>query len=220
MTGTPRLDLDQDGSQLISAAAGHLEVIVDLPAGPARGLAIVGHPQPLLGGTARHKLPHFLARALRDAGWIALRPNFRGAGRSSGEHDGGRGEAADVLALHDTATALRPDLGVALVGFSFGAFVLARVARALADRGTPAWRLVLAGMPSGEVESKRQFDPPTDLPAALIVHGEQDDWVPLVNVLDWARPQGQPVVVVPGAGHFFAGHLPTLRDLMLAHLRP
>jgi hypothetical protein len=34
-------------------------------------------------------------------------------------------------------------------------------------------------------------------------------------VLDWARPQGLSVTVVPGAGHFFHGQLPLLKQLVV-----
>ena len=50
----------------------------------------------------------------------------------------------------------------------------------------------------------------------LVIHGEQDDVVPLTATLDWARPQSLPVVVVPGGGHFFHGQLPLLRSIVLA----
>jgi len=39
--------------------------------------------------------------------------------------------------------------------------------------------------------------------------------VPLSAVLDWARPQALPVIVVPGVGHFFHGQLPLLKNLVL-----
>ena len=39
----------------------------------------------------------------------------------------------------------------------------------------------------------------------LMVHGEQDEVVPLVRAMDWARPRSIPVVVIPGASHFFHG---------------
>ena len=61
---------------------------------------------------------------------------------------------------------------------------------------------------------------PAELHArTLVVHGEQDDTVPLSSVMDWARPQVLPVLVVPGGGHFFHGQLPLLRELVLRHLR-
>ena len=213
------LDLSHSGAQLLAIAAGQTELIVDAPAAEARGLAIIGHPQPLQGGHAMHKLPHFLARALREAGWLVVRPNFRGVGRSSGVHDAGLGEAEDVLALHDLLRGQRPVLPMALVGFSFGAFVMARVASVLTDRGTPASWICLAGMPAGEAGG-RQYDTPAGFADALVVHGEQDERVPLAAVLDWARPQVQPVVVVPGADHFFTGKLHVLRALVLSHLKP
>jgi alpha/beta superfamily hydrolase len=90
----------------------------------------------------------------------------------------------------------------------------------LADRGRSAWRTSLAGMPFGEVDGGRCYDTPAGLPDALVVHGERDERVPLQAVLDWARPQSQPVVVVPGADHFFTGRLPLLRGLVLSHARP
>lgn len=219
------VDLAQPGAQLLDGPAGPLEVWLDLPppqAGVAAGVAVVAHPQPLLGGSAQHKIPALLARALADAGWQVLRPNFRGVGRSAGTYDAGQGEADDLLALSRSVRAQAPagqPVRLALLGFSFGAFVQARVARQLQDEGAPAWRVVLAGMPSGTVPAGRHYDTPGALQQALVVHGECDEAVPLAQVLDWARPDGQPVVVVPGADHFFSGKLPRLRDLVLSHLR-
>lgn len=214
------LDLSRSGVQHWPLNGGVMEVLLDVPPTEPVGRVLLGHPQPLLGGHAGHKLPQFLARAFWAAGWLVVRPNFRGVGQSSGEHALGVGEADDVLALHAQLDAQCPGQRTALVGFSFGAFVMAQVARQLADRGAPAWRVCLAGMPSGTVAGQRHYDTPDGLPEALVIHGERDERVPLSAVLDWARPTGQPVVVVPEADHFFNGKLPLLRTLALAHLRP
>lgn len=211
-------DVDRSSTVLLSAPAGPMEVVFDLPAGKPVGLALVAHPQPLLGGHALHKVPHVLARALADAGWWTARPNFRGVGRSAGQHDEGSGEAEDLLWLAQEMRSAFPGLKLALIGFSFGAFVQARVARTLADHGEPAWRVVLAGMPFGEVGGGRRYDTPRGLAGALVVHGEHDERVPLAAVLEWAAPDTQPVVVVPGADHFFSGRLPVLRGLVMRHL--
>ena len=56
-------------------------------------------------------------------------------------------------------------------------------------------------------------------PQTLVVHGEQDDTVPLASVMDWARPQSLPVTVVPGGEHFFHGQLPLLKALVVRHVR-
>ncbi len=212
------MNIIESGAMLLPGPIGPMEVLFDLPKQVARGLAVIAHPQPLLGGRAQHKVPHFLARALCDTGWLVARPNFRGVGRSAGEHDHGLGETDDVLYLCESMRQAYPDLRLALVGFSFGAFVQARAARQLADRGAPAWRVCLAGMPFGEVEAGRRYDTPGGIPDALVIHGEEDERVPLKAVLDWARPQSQPVVVIPGADHFFTGRLPVLRNLVTSHL--
>jgi alpha/beta superfamily hydrolase len=212
-----RIDLGNSGPQLVDGPAGKLEVLVDRPARQARGVAVVAHPQPLQGGHARHKLPDFLARALRDDGWLVLRPNFRGVGGSAGQHDHGRGETDDVLALCEALRAEEAGRTLALVGFSFGAYVQARVAFALAERGVPASKVCLLGMPFGQAGGRR-YDTPQGLHDALVVHGESDERVPLQAVFDWARPHTQPVVVVPGADHFFTGRLPLLRRLVTTHL--
>jgi alpha/beta superfamily hydrolase len=45
----------------------------------------------------------------------------------------------------------------------------------------------------------------------IVIHGEEDDVVPLADVFAWARPQQLPVIVFPGCGHFFHGRLPQLQ---------
>jgi alpha/beta superfamily hydrolase len=207
------------GPLLLDGPAGTMEVLFDLPKTPAAGVAVVAHPQPLLGGHVMHKVPQLLARGLCDVGWLVARPNFRGVGRSEGTHDTGDGETEDLLALCGALREAYSEQCLALVGFSFGAYVQARVASRLAERGAPAWRVALAGMPFGEVDGGRRYDTPRDVGGALVVHGEMDERVPLQAVFDWARPASHPVVVVPGADHFFSGRLPVLRALVLSHLK-
>ncbi|HEY8251599.1 MAG TPA: alpha/beta hydrolase, partial [Burkholderiales bacterium] len=50
----------------------------------------------------------------------------------------------------------------------------------------------------------------------LVIHGENDDTVPLAEVLEWARPQELPVVLVPGADHFFHRKLHVLKRIVQA----
>ena len=47
-----------------------------------------------------------------------------------------------------------------------------------------------------------------------MIHGELDETAPLANALDWARPQELPIVVVPGADHFFHRRLHLIRDII------
>lgn len=192
--------------------AGALEIARDAPAGAARGVAVIAHPHPLFGGTLDNKVVQTLARAFTQAGWTAVRFNFRGIGASEGVYDEGRGEIDDMLAVVQHAA---PDGALALAGFSFGAFVTSHAfARLHAARdidklvlvGTAASRFSVAAIPEAAHDR------------TLVIHGEQDDTVPLASVLDWARPQVLPVTVIPGGGHFFHGQLPLLKNLVTRHL--
>ncbi|SUW54830.1 Predicted hydrolase of the alpha/beta-hydrolase fold [Burkholderia oklahomensis] len=186
--------------------AGRIEAFVDAPRGDARGV-VVTHPHPLQGGNAGHKIPRALARVFQLHGWLAIRPNFRGVGGSEGAHDSGHGETDDTLAIVEAMHRERPGMPFALAGFSFGAFVQARVARTLTDAGAPPACTVLAGVPFGTVQRERRYDTPAVPGDTLVVHGETDTVVALASVMEWARPQRLPVVVVPGANHFFTGSL-------------
>ena len=83
----------------------------------------------------------------------------------------------------------------------------------LVDQWPADMPLVLAGFSFGA------FVVCQALECALVVHGETDDTVALSAVMDWARPQQLPVMVLPGTGHFFHGQLPLLKSLALRHLR-
>ena len=61
-----------------------------------------------------------------------------------------------------------------------------------------------------------RFQLPPVQAGTLVIHGETDDTVPLAAVLDWARPQELPVVLIPGADHFFHRKLNILRGLVQA----
>ena len=198
-------------------AAGRVEILLDHPAGAPRGVALVAHPQPLLGGSARHKVPHVLAHALRDQGWISLRPNFRGVGASEGSHDHGAGETEDLLALVAQARAEHPGLPLALMGFSFGAYVQSHVATRVAADGEAARHVLLAGMPVGQVQDWRTYDP-APVAGAWLVHGELDERAPLGALMRWGREHAQPLFVVPGADHFFSARLHLLREFVAAQV--
>ena len=122
-------------TQFAQGPAGRIEILLDRPAIAPRGVGIVAHPHPLMGASARHKVPHVLAHALRDQGWLSLRPNFRGVGHSDGVHDEGAGEIDDLFELAQQARREHPGLPLALMGFSFGAYVQSHVAARLAARG-------------------------------------------------------------------------------------
>ncbi|GAB1384973.1 alpha/beta hydrolase [Melaminivora sp.] len=199
---------------LLQGAAGGIEALRDQPAPDVarRGVAVIAHPHPLFGGTMDNKVVQTLARACVASGFTAVRFNFRGVGASAGSHDQGRGEAQDMLAVLRQVAAQGP---LVLAGFSFGAFVASQALAQVWDEGR-VQRVVLVGTAAS------RFAVPPVPPAAhalsLVLHGEQDDTVPLASVMDWARPQQLPVTVIPGGGHFFHGQLPLLKGIVMRHL--
>jgi alpha/beta superfamily hydrolase len=196
-------------SVAIAGPVGRIDTALDA-AGPApRGIAVIAHPHPLYGGTRDNKVVQTLARALHAEGYSCWRPNFRGVGDSDGKHDEGNGETDDLLAVVEHARRVDGEaLPLVLAGFSFGAFVQTRVAARLETLGRPAGRLVLVGV------AVTRFAAAAIPAESLVIHGERDDVVPLAAVLDWARALDLPVVVVPGADHFFHRRLTLIKRLV------
>jgi uncharacterized protein len=192
----------------IAGPVGVIETDLNDPGPHRRGIALIAHPNPIQGGTKDNKVVTTLAKACFHLGYLVARPNFRGVGESEGEHDQGRGETEDLLAV---AAYLRNRFAVQrllLAGFSFGSFVQTRVAGRI-----DAERLILVG------PAVNRFPTETVAPDTLVIHGEHDDVVPLQAVFDWARPQHLPIVVVPGGEHFFHGRLNLLGQIVVHHCR-
>ncbi|MCM8611747.1 alpha/beta hydrolase [Accumulibacter sp.] len=198
---------------LVDGPVGKIEVTVENPGAP-RGIALVAHPHPLFGGGNTNKVVQTLARTFNHLDYVALRPNFRGVGLSEGKHDDGRGEAEDLLAVLAEAKVRFGNLPVALAGFSFGAYVQTRVAEVLLELGHPAQRLVLVGTASGFVEGARRYQTRAVPADTIVIHGSEDATVPLANVIEWAKPLDLPVIVIPGADHFFHRRLHVIREIV------
>ena len=191
-----------------------LDIPLDIPAGQLRGTAVIAHPHPLFGGSMQNKVVQTLARAFVQCGWRAVRFNFRGVGASEGGYDDGRGEQTDMVSVIEQ-TAL-PGQALALAGFSFGAYVTSHaLARTWGTRAID--KVVLVGVAASRFQVAALPSEAHD--ATLVLHGEQDDTVELHSVMDWARPQSLPVMVIPGVEHFFHGQLPLLKSLVMRHLR-
>jgi len=183
--------------ETVAGPAGSIECAVDEPAGSPRGVVLIAHPHPLFGGTLDNKVVQTLARAFIELGYAAWRPNFRGVGDSEGRHDGGKGEVEDLAAVLAQAGATNR----VLAGFSFGAAMAAKLGARVKSE-----RMVLVGA------AVTSFELPPVPAGTLVIHGEVDQTIPLQAVLDWARPQELPVLVVPGADHFFHHKLPALKQ--------
>ena len=179
-----------------------------MPGGECRGIALVAHPHPLYGGTMDNKVVTTLTKTFTRLGMAAFRLNFRSVGQSAGEFDQGIGETEDMLALANHARGELGNLPITLAGFSFGGYVQTRVLKQVG-----AERLVLVA------PAVKHFEVGAVPSDTLVIHGEQDEVVPLADMLDWARPQNLPITVVPGAGHFFHGQLNLLAQIVATSCR-
>jgi alpha/beta superfamily hydrolase len=204
---------------LLDGPTGKIETFVEPRDNPA-GVALIAHPHPLFGGTAENKVVTTLARAMRDLGCATLRPNFRGVGASEGAFDGGNAETDDLAAvLAYGRTRFGTQLPIYLAGFSFGAYVVTRLAKKLAEAGTPARRLVLVGTAAGYISGDRQYETEAVATDTIVIHGSKDETVPLANVLKWAEPLELSVNVIPGADHFFHRRLHIIRRIIEGNWR-
>ena len=190
---------------------GGIEALFEAPVRreDAVGVAVVCHPHPLHGGTMHNKVAHMLAKAFLRSGFAAVRFNFRGVGKSDGEFADGDGEVEDVLAVIDWARKAFRDRPVWLAGFSFGAAMAVRA----------ALQAELAGLVSVAPAAFRFAGQLDDQPRCpwLIVHGEDDQLIPISESVDWVNSldPGPELVVFPETSHFFHGKLVDLRDTVV-----
>ena len=111
---------DQHVKTLVLETSDGHRLTADLawPSGDVRGGVAICHPHPLHGGNRFNPVVDAVFKALPDAGFAAIRFDFRS------DYDNGRGERLDVIAALD---ALSDELGDAVplfaVGYSFGAMV-------------------------------------------------------------------------------------------------
>ncbi|HSB10125.1 MAG TPA: alpha/beta fold hydrolase [Blastocatellia bacterium] len=204
---------DLTGNTFIDGPAGRIEAILKVPAEPVKRAAIVCHPHPLFGGTMHNKVVYRLSRAFQDAGFAVLRFNFRGAGRSEGEHDQGIGEQEDLRAAIEFVETRYPTAEIWVAGFSFGAAVLLRSV-ACDDR---VRAIIAAGVPVSKYdfsEIARCAKP------KLFVQGSRDEYGPVAELgrLFALLDDPKELRVVDNADHFFEGHLSELSQAVSAFI--
>lgn len=195
---------------LLQGAAGHIETLIESPATAPCAVAICCHPHPLFGGTITNKVIHTVARSFLAAGAVAVRFNFRGVGASEGVHDGGTGEAQDVLALAEWARSRWPGLPLWLGGFSFGSWIALRTQSTIKPQ-----RLVTVAPPVGRWDFSA-IEPPQC--PWLVIQGDKDELVDASTVGRWVSSlEGHgrcapSLVMLSGADHFFHARLHEVRD--------
>lgn len=194
---------------MLAGPAGALEAILEEPEESApQSLALVCHPHPLYGGTLHNKVVYRLARGLRRSGAAVLRFNFRGVGRSQGEHDQGVGEIDDARVALNWLRARFPGLPYKLAGFSFGSRVILRLGCA----GGNASQLIAAGFPTSHGDAA--FLATCAIPKVFI-QSTQDEFAPVAAMqalFDHQIAEPKQLIWIEAQDHFFQGALDQLEE--------
>jgi hypothetical protein len=162
--------------------------------------AVLCHPHPLYGGEMRNNVVSALAEAFQQAGVATLRFNFRGVGRSGGEHGGGEAEVEDVKAAVTYLLSRQAVPTVVVAGYSFGSMVGLQAGAA----DPRVHKLIGVAFPVG-------FRDPSFLLSVtkpkLLISGDHDNYspIPALQNLLAQLPDPKQLVVISGADHFFWG---------------
>jgi uncharacterized protein len=204
----PTEDAKAIRSFFISGPAGRLEALLNEGSPDAPYAALIAHPHPLGGGTMHNKVVYHAAKVFSGLDWPVLRFNFRGTGLSEGVHHGAD-EAEDVRAALNW---LREQYKKPIVaaGFSFGAAMgLAAVCGGDAVEGFAA-----LGLPTRAEGRDYRYPHLTEcMIPKLFLSGDRDQYAPAEQLERIAMQAAEPkqLVLIPGADHFFTGHLPAMQ---------
>ena len=197
------------------------EVIINGPEGRLEGRYIAGkvpnapialmlHPHPEHGGTMNNKVVYALYQSFARRGFATLRFNFRGVGRSQGSFARGEGELSDAASALDWLQATNPNAQACwIAGFSFGAWI----GMQLLMRRPEIAAFVSVAPPANVYDFAFLAPCPS---SGLIVHGDQDQVVPVESVkklVDRLSSQRGIVIdykLIKKADHFFGEHLETM----------
>jgi alpha/beta superfamily hydrolase len=206
-----------DGPRLVGALG------VPEQAGSPRAGLVLCHPHPLHGGDMDNPVIVRAAEVARGRGLLTLRFNFRGAGGSTGVHTGGQREQDDVGACLDRLSAelATPGAPMALLGYSFGAWVAAHVFAARPDLAAlclvaPPLRMLDFPLPEpsggrvavGTRAARRPVEGEGWSGRALLaLCGTRDPYCSVADLTGWAGGVGALTEIVEDADHIFFGKL-------------
>jgi len=196
-------------SFFLRGPAGRLEALLNEGQPDAPYAALVCHPHPLGGGTMHNKVVYHAAKVFSGLGWPVLRFNFRGTGLSEGPHDGTQ-EYEDVRAALDWLAA-QYNKPIVAAGFSFGA---AMGLKAVSSDPESIAGFAALGLPT-HAEGRDYTYPHLahcNFPK-LFLSGDCDQYAPVAQLRTTVEtaPEPKQFILIPGADHFFTGHLPAMQ---------
>jgi len=207
-------------SLLIDGPAGKIEALLEEPEDrPPNAAALVCHPHPSHGGTMHNKVVYRIARAMRRAGAVVLRFNYRGVNRSEGKYDDGVGEKEDARAALGVLRARYPELAFSLAGFSFGSRIILKLGCETAG----ASRLIAVGFPASYQDSSELGR--CEVPRTFILSTHDEFCAVDTMEAYFARLTGpKELIWIEARDHFFTGALDEFEEAVFrscgAGLRP
>lgn len=190
----------------ITTNGGEQECVAQINGSTKKGIALLAHPHPLWGGTMDFEVMEQMSKSFASIGYVAIRMNFRGVGRSQGTYASGIGEAEDMCELYDFAKKQYGDLPVVLGGYSFGTYVQALACQKLKEQQKRVDGVLLVSSAVG------LFTMPAVPKDALILHGTEDTMIKLDDARDWAKTNQLTITEIAGADHFWGSYLSVIDD--------
>ncbi len=168
---------------------------------------VICHPHPLYGGTMDNKVITTIAKAGVELGMQVLRFNYRGVGQSAGTFADAVGECDDLQAVIAWIKKQFPNLRLIVCGFSFGAYIAAKVASE-----TPKIKGLITVAPAVlhyDFNTLIKINCPW-----FLIQGSADEIVPPQSVYDFLEKTSQKIhrIDFADAGHFFHGRLVELKQ--------
>lgn len=210
-------------SLLIDAPMGKLELDVlwqqDNPtANGVDKVALLCHPNPLAEGTMMNKIVTTMYRFARDSGMHVVRFNYRGVGLSTGSYGNVVGEIDDAMTVLKWIAEQTSARQLWLGGFSFGGYVVARLAQHILQQGA------FLGLDDFEIKHLALIAPSIEknctqdlvLPTAqtFMIFGEQDELIAPASLQKFAEDFAIRYEIIADTGHFFHGKLGELKKLL------
>lgn len=220
----PRQEISVLRSVDLAGPAGRLEALLNEGVAGSPFAALICHPHPVYGGTLHNKVVYHAMKVLNDPKWgfgiPVLRFNFRGAGLSEGAHDG-HAETDDVLAALEWLESEyhRP---VIAVGFSYGAAMILRTCCTQTDTRLNIRALAALGLPIQAGDHNYHYSFLETCPLSkFFLSGDRDEFATAAQLSQVVSSAAHPkqMVLLPGADHFFTGHLAAMQASLAGWLR-
>lgn len=212
MNWVDQWDIPGERAVQLAGQAGAVEASLLVPEQyDKRYVALLGHPHSLQGGTMQNKVVTTLVRLFKELGIASLRFNFRGVGQSAGSYDAGIGESDDMLHLARLCREAMPGVQCCFAGFSFGSYVAYRAAA----QSHSALLVTIA--PSVHHYDYTEFNP-QPMPW-LVVAADEDEIVPLAEILAFGEQHQLAIMQFADTGHFFHSRLIALKERLLAEIQ-